>query len=120
MRKIKNFRIKLKTEMKEILLISCLIFPTIAVNIDCIFGTVSWAVVGNLYTCTVRSSQIIANESYITGFTGTHVSGSTNLNVRGFYFNYNCHHIKKVPTNIHQFFPNLIVQLQKFASIFLN
>jgi hypothetical protein len=63
---------------------------------------------GTIYTCIVKSSQYLSNETHITGFTGTHLSGYSNANVKGFYFQGNCYHIKAVPTNVHEYFPNFI------------
>lgn len=94
--------------MKYFLIFCLFILSSNAINIDCTFRNHGWGVIGTVYTCVIKSSQIIANETYITGFTGTHVSGYANTDVRGFYFEKNCHHIKEVPSNIHEFFPNFI------------
>jgi hypothetical protein len=56
----------------------------------------------------VRSSQIISSDPYLTGFTGTHTSGNTNAHIKAIIFYNNCHHIKSVPKNIHDIFPNFI------------
>lgn len=78
-----------------------------ALDVDCSFGAVGWSVVGSVYTCTVKSSQISLSNSLITGFTGAHTSNS-NSNVQGFFMYLNCHHIKFIPTNIDEYFPNVI------------
>jgi hypothetical protein len=94
--------------MKEILIFFGLYISAVAINLDCIFENHNWATLGIIYTCTVKSSQYLANETYITGFTGTHLSGYSNANVKGIYFQTNCHHIKAVPKNFHEYFPNFI------------
>jgi Leucine-rich repeat (LRR) protein len=50
----------------------------------------------------------MANETFITGFNGAHVSGNSNSKVLGVWFNNNCHHIESIPTNLHKFYPNII------------
>lgn len=81
---------------------------TKALDIDCVFGIIPWLGIGNLYSCTVKSSQIASNGTYITEFTGTHVSGYSNENVQGIYFANNCHHIEYIPLNFQKYFPNFI------------
>jgi hypothetical protein len=96
--------------MKLFLIFSYFIFSGDALNIDCgsFYNNHDWNILGTLYACGVRSSQIISNDPYLTGFTGTHTSGNSNANVKEIAFYNNCHHIKSVLKNIHEVFPNFI------------
>lgn len=106
-----------KKVLNFLIFLSCLNNFTKALNVDCSFEQVDWEIF-TTYTCRIRSSQISSNDSSLLGFTGTHANDTmkanglqpkfTNMEVKGFFMDQNCHHVTEIPTNINQFFPNFV------------
>jgi hypothetical protein len=90
-------------------LIFLLLFSTTnSLIIDCVFSSDNiWEPNLHYYDCAVKSSQFGFRQNRLEGFTGTHVSGKSNRDVKGVYFVNNCDHIKTVPIDLDLFFPNL-------------
>ena len=88
------------------------IFLTILVTsqgiiFDCNFRTSQWTQIDNLYTCNVRQVTPSGSNTALADVRGIHLPGQTNENVQAIE-NLNTFSYNRIPTNLKDFFPNLI------------
>jgi len=80
-------------------------FATIdGIALDCTYGSLSFGSTGSIYTCTARALSD-GNENVTTVY-GIHLTGKGYDDVHGFYVE--SQNLEFFPTNIENFFPNLI------------
>lgn len=76
-------------------------------TINCVYEDLNWGgILPSEYTCTGTVSASDNNTSVLT-VTGTHLTGRTNADVRGFSI-YNSQITNRLPSNINSFFPNIV------------
>ena len=98
----------MKNKVSNIFLIFLAILVTSqGIIFDCDFVILHWRHIGDLYTCDVNQETPSGSNTALLGVRGTHLPGQTNNNVQSIevmnQFGYN-----RIPTNLKDFFPNLI------------
>ena len=97
---------------RRCLLLGCLltlllIFGTRALEIECEFKIEKHVIGGDVYTCKAIKSIVTTESEIVESVTGTHLSGKTNGDVK--VFDVDNQVFKFVPSDIENFFPNLMV-----------
>lgn len=77
---------------------------TATISLDCRYVNHGWVALGSVYTCNPRVTQLGTSRN-VVGVSQNHMSGRTNLDVRG--VNFQNQRIDFIPTDMNRFFPNL-------------
>jgi hypothetical protein len=90
--------------VSEIILLSLLTFVVEGVVINCLFRTVKWEILGDVYEC--RSvTEVPENSTFIEEVRGNHQIGKNNIDVEAFFESSN--QFQFIPSNFVNIFPKL-------------
>lgn len=76
-----------------------------SLSLECQYANIHWVALGNAYTCNSRVTQVGSSRN-VVAVSQNHMSGRTNLDVRGVMFS-NQQVVSFFPLDMNRFFPNL-------------